>query len=173
MSMNTQSASTPANPLPPRRRHGRVLAALLTAGLLSTSMIGFAASHGTGDAHGAANGHPGPQAALDDAHLRQLVHHLADIGSVEQKTQFMDIAKAAVADLNGFEQQARQARGRRLQLLLRDTIDRAALERTRQEEMQVVDQRSRRVDRLLIDLAAVLTPQQRAQMSAHVQASAG
>lgn len=177
MSMNnhTERASTPTGPVPQPTplRHGRVWTALLAAGLMSAGMIGFAASHDPGDVRQGADTHAGPYAPLDDAHLRQIVHHLMDRGTDPQKAQIVDIAKAAAADLHALEQQARQARGRRIQLLLRDTIDRDALERTRVEEMQLTDQRSQRVDRALIDLVGVLTPQQRAQLSAHVQASAG
>lgn len=173
MSINshTERASTPTVPTPPQspRRYGRAWTALLAAGLLSASIIGFAAAHGPGASHQAADTHADPSAPLDDAHLRQIVHYLMARGTEPQKTQIADIAKAAAIDLQAIEQQARQARGRRMELLLGDTIDRDALERTRIAEMQLTDQRSQRVDRALIELAGVLTPQQRAHLSAHVQ----
>lgn len=172
---HTERAPAPAGPLPQptQRRHGRAWTTLLVAALMSASMIGFAAAHDPGAIHPAAGAHAGPNSPLDDAHLRQIVHYLMDGSSTAQKAQIADIAHAAKADLDALEQRARQARGRRIQLLLRDTLDRGALEHTRVEEMQLTDQRSQRVDRLLIDLAGVLTPQQRAQLNAHVQDLAG
>lgn len=166
--MNTNNSIQPASTPSPHRQR-RVWTALLTAGLLSASIIGFAAVHDPDAPHHAAAVHADPNAPLDDAHLRRIVHHLMAQGTEPQKTQIADIAKAAAVDVRAIERRARQARGRRMELLLRDTIDRDALERTRVAEMQISDQRSQRVDRALIDLAGVLTPQQRAQLSAHVQ----
>lgn len=171
---HTERAPTQLDPLPQStpRRHGRAWTALLAAGLLSASMIGIAAGHDPGTLHQGAGTYM-PNSPLDDAHLRHIVHYLFDRSSTAQKTQIANIAHAAKADLLALEQRATQARGRRIQLLLQDTLDRGALERTRVEEIQVTDQRSQRVDRLLIDLAEVLTPQQRAQLNAHVQDMAG
>ena len=50
---------------------------------------------------------------------------------------------------------------KRAQILLADVVDRAALEHARVAELHIADERSRRVNHLLIDVAAVLTPQQR------------
>ena len=107
--------------------------------------------------------------ALDDAHLKRLFHDLMDRVDAGQKEQMSRVGKAAVVDLDLLEQKARAQRAPRAGILLADTLDHAALERVRIAEMGVAEERSRRVDRLLIDLAAVMTPQQRAQFSAQLQ----
>jgi uncharacterized membrane protein len=48
-----------------------------------------------------------------------------------------------------------------MKLLAQPTIDRNALERVRQTEQQLADQRSRRVTQAFADAADVLTPAQR------------
>lgn len=110
--------------------------------------------------------------ALDDAHLRHLFHELMDRVDAGQKEQMRRVGKAAIADLDLLENKARNERAPRAAILLADTLDHAALERVRIAEMGVGEERSRRVDRLLIDLAAVMTPLQRAQFMAHMQEKA-
>lgn len=110
--------------------------------------------------------------ALDDAHLRHLFHEPMDRVDAGQKQQMGRVGKAAVADLDLLESRAQNERAPRAGILLADTLDHAALERVRIAEMAVAEERSRRVDLLLIDLAAVMTPQQRAQFFAELQGAA-
>lgn len=81
----------------------------------------------------------------------------------------MEIAKRAKPELEIFEQRARQARAPRRNVLLADVPDRQALEQIRKSEMQVAQDRSVRVDQLLMEMAGVLTPQQRAHLLSELQ----
>ena len=63
---------------------------------------------------------------------------------------------------------AAASRAPRAKILLADVIDRNALERERVDELHIADERSSRVNRLLIDVAAVLTPQQRLRLRAEM-----
>lgn len=110
--------------------------------------------------------------ALDDDHLKHLFHELVERVDAAQGEQMRRIGRAALSDLDLIEQEARAQRAPRAGILLAETLDRAALENIRVAEMTVANERSRRVDKLLIDLAAVMTPPQRAQFKADIEARA-
>jgi Spy/CpxP family protein refolding chaperone len=110
--------------------------------------------------------------ALDDAHLKHLFHELMGRVDAGQKDQMRRVGHAALADLELLEGRARNERAPRAGILLAETIDHAALERVRIGEMAVAEERSRRVDLLLIDLATVMTPQQRARFNDELQGAA-
>ena len=147
-----------------RRRYLFIAAAGAMLVMSSTSAI-------AGESHADVANVPA-YSALDDAHLKHLFHELMDRVDAGQKEQMRRVGKAAVADLDLLENKARHERAPRAAILLAETLDHAALERVRIAEMAVTDERSRRVDRLLIDLAAVMTPTQRAQFMAHMQEKA-
>ncbi len=81
-----------------------------------------------------------------------------------QRERVEKLVLAAQNDFDAFERKAEEARAPRTRILLADVIDRAALERARAAEMKVADKRSRRVNQLLIDVVAVLTPAQRVRL---------
>jgi Spy/CpxP family protein refolding chaperone len=54
-----------------------------------------------------------------------------------------------------------------LQLLAAPTIDRAAIERIRVEQMQLAETATRRMTQALVDAAEVLNPEQRAKLAAN------
>ncbi len=147
---------------PASRRRFRTLG-VATAALLALLSSGVIA----GNPH--AGGTPSARhAALDDDHLRHLVHHVMSRIDAPQQQQVMQVAHAAQDDLQALERRAQEARAPRARILLADVVDRGGLERIRTAEMRVADERSRRVDRLLVDIAAVLTPQQRIQLRAEM-----
>lgn len=105
-----------------------------------------------------------PHRALDDGHLRALVQFVMERVDAPQREQVGELAHAAQGDLETFERRAEAARAPRTNILLAATIDTQALEAARVEEMRIVDERSRRVNRLLLDIASALTPAQRARL---------
>lgn len=138
-------------------------ASVLAVALVAT-VIGSSGLASTRHAHAEA-AQPGPHgqyAPLTDEHLKELLHHLmAKVGD-EQRSRLVEIARRAKPEFDSFEHRSRLARAPRRDVLLADVIDRQALERIRAAEMQVAQERSLRVDQLLVDMASVLTPQQRA-----------
>lgn len=108
-------------------------------------------------------------ASLSDEHLKHLVHHVMERVDEAGRARITAIAMRARPEFELLEQRARQARAPRREALLADVIDRQALERIRAEEMRIAGERSRRVDQLLVDLAGVLTPQQRAGFLAELK----
>jgi Spy/CpxP family protein refolding chaperone len=90
---------------------------------------------------------------------------LADIDATqEQRDKIGAIAKAAAADLAPLRQQHIDARRQSIELLKQPTIDRAALEQLRAQQLQLGDTASRRMVQALADAAEVLTPDQRAKL---------
>jgi Spy/CpxP family protein refolding chaperone len=64
---------------------------------------------------------------------------------------------------DGFRQRGRE-------LLTATTIDRAAIEALRAEQIALADQASRRISQALADAATVLTPEQRRKIADHFAA---
>jgi protein CpxP len=140
----------------PRRRWLKrgalgVLAAGLAAGL------GFKAFAHRGYGRG-----PLDPAALDARIERMLKHLYVEIDASDaQKTQLAPIVKQAAGELLPMRNQMRDARRQAIALLTGETIDRAAIERLRAEQLQHAETGSRRLARALADAAEVLTPAQR------------
>ena len=86
-----------------------------------------------------------------------------------QRTQIKQIAATAAADLKAQRQSGRDLRSRGMQALLAPNVDTAGVEAVRQQMLQQHDQSSRRMSQALIDIARVLTPEQRARASARLQ----
>jgi protein CpxP len=78
-----------------------------------------------------------------------------------QKQQLAPIVKGAVRDLLPMRERMRDARMQAVALLSQPTVDRAALEALRANQLQLAEQASRRVTQALADAADVLTPEQR------------
>lgn len=86
-----------------------------------------------------------------------------------QRTQIKQIAAGAAADVKAQRQGGRELRSRGMQALLAPSVDTAGVEAARQQMLQQHDQTSRRVSQALVDIAKVLTPEQRARASARLQ----
>jgi periplasmic protein CpxP/Spy len=86
---------------------------------------------------------------------------LDDVGATaEQKQRVAQIAKEAVQEMMPMRTQHKAARGRAVDLLAQPTIDRAAIEQLRVEEMQLGEAASKRLTKAIADAAEVLTPEQ-------------
>jgi Spy/CpxP family protein refolding chaperone len=165
--MDNVPNSNQSHPQPNRMRRwalaGGLLAGLATAG----AALGW---HATAGAHGP-RGHFGGSFDMSDpaAMSRRLDAMvgwvLADIDATqEQRDKIGAIAKAAAADLAPLRQQHIDARRQSIELLKQPTIDRAALEQLRAQQLQLGDTASRRMVQALADAAEVLTPDQRAKL---------
>ena len=90
-------------------------------------------------------------------------------GTPEQREQVSTLAKAAAKDLRELRKQGGDLRRQGLDLLKAPTIDRAALEALRSQQMAVADLLSKRMSAALADTAEVLTPEQRAKLAERMQ----
>lgn len=121
--------------------------------------------------HGGGFGHHGPMSA---ERIEKMVKHFAvEIEATpEQQEKLTAIAKQAAKDLEPLRGQHLEARKQALELLSRDTVDRAALEKLRAEKLGQADAASRRIMQALADAAEVLTPEQRKKVAEHVASRA-
>jgi len=106
-----------------------------------------------------------------DEHLERMLKHLyVEIDATdEQKQKLAPIVKQAAKDLLPLRERMRDARGKALGLLTQDSIDRAAIESLRAEQLQLAEQVSTRIARALADAAEVLTPAQRKELASRME----
>jgi Spy/CpxP family protein refolding chaperone len=98
--------------------------------------------------------------------MGRMIDHMLDglNASDAQRSQIKQIAAAAAADLKAQAPAARTLRQRSLQAFTAPTVDAAAVEQLRQQMLQQHDQMSRRITQAMLDIARVLTPEQRAKI---------
>ena len=113
-------------------------------------------------------------AALDpatlDAHLDRALKHLyVEIDATDaQKQQLAPIVKGAARDLLPLRAKMHDARRQAVELLSQQTIDRAALETLRADQLKLAEMASQRFTQALADVADVLTPDQRKQLAERI-----
>jgi periplasmic protein CpxP/Spy len=162
----------PPSPRPqnPRRRFMRRAAiATLIAGV-ATGVGVKAFAHGPGGWHRGGFMGAGLDPAALDQHLERMLRHLyVEIDATDaQKQQLAPIVKAAAGDLLPLRARLHDARRQAVELLSRDTIDRAALEALRVDQLRLAEQASQRFVQALADVADVLTPEQRKQLAERI-----
>lgn len=86
-----------------------------------------------------------------------------------QRVQVKEIAIRAAADVRAQMQAGRGLRQKGAEALLAPQVDPAAVEAVRQQMLQQHDQVSRRVSQAMLDIARVLTPEQRAKAQARLR----
>jgi len=149
-----------------------LVAALFGAG--AVFFTPFAMGHG-GWHHRGHWGHHGADHEMTAAYMQEHVDHMVDHfarhadATPEQKTKIAAIAKAAATDLQPIHQQLHDAHTKAVALFRQPTIDRAAVEALRAEQIARADATSRRLVQALEDVAEVLTPEQRAKMADRMQ----
>lgn len=142
---------------PPRRRWLRRGAlGMLAAGLAGG--FGFKAfAHRGGYGRG-----PLDPAELDARIERMLKHVYVEIDATDaQKQRLAPIVTQAAQDLLPLRDRMRAARKDAIQLLTGESIDRAAIERLRVEQLQLAEAGSKRLSEAIADAAEVLTLEQR------------
>ncbi len=91
----------------------------------------------------------------------------------EQQVKVTDIAKKAAADLRGLRTRQGDLRKRGVELLAASTVDRAAIESLRVDQIWLADEASKRMSVALADTAEVLTPEQRAKLAERLKQHGG
>jgi Spy/CpxP family protein refolding chaperone len=105
--------------------------------------------------------------AVIDAHADRMIRHLAvEIdATTEQQDKLRTIVHAAVKDLLPVREKVLAARASARDLLTQQTIDRAAIEKLRADQIAIHDAASRRLVQAVADAAEALTPEQRRKVS--------
>ena len=164
----TEIVTNPGTPAPARRRRGRaaLLALLVALGVGTTAFFAGQAFSQPGFGpfggwHGRMMGQMDP-AQIED-HADRMVRHLAiEVdATAEQQERLRAVVKSAVKDLLPMREKAQAARQRGHELLTQTTIDRAAIEAFRAEQMTQMDAISKRVAQAIGDAATTLTVEQR------------
>ena len=176
----TENVTNPGTPAPARRRRGRaaLLGLVLALGVGTTAVFAGQAFSQTGFGpfggwHGRMMGQMDP-AQIED-HADRMVRHLAiEVdATTEQQERLRAVAKSAVRDLLPMREKAQQARQRGRELLTQTTIDRAAIEAFRAEQIAQVDAISKRVAQAVTDAASVLTVEQRRKIEERMRPRPG
>ena len=173
MSDIRQSPETPTSGEANARRRFFKRAAIATAIAGLTAGIGFKAfAQGSGPWHGPHGGFWGASldpATMDERLDRVLKHLYVEIDATEaQKQQLAPIVKAAAHDLLPMRTQFHDGRRHAVDLLSRESVDRAALEALRANQLRLAEQASIRFTQALADIADVLTPAQRKQLAERI-----
>ena len=154
-----------------KRRFLRRAAVATLVGALAAGFGGHAWSHGgPGGMHRGFMGGSQDPAKADERIERMVKHFAVEVDATpEQRSRLTEIAKAAARELRPLREKVRDARKRGMALLAAPTIDRAALERLRAEQIQAADAVSRRMSQAFADAAEVLTPDQRKKIAERMQ----
>lgn len=133
-------------------------------GMKAFAHAGFGGWHRGGFLSG-----PVDPARLDEHLERMLKHFSVEIDATDaQRQKLAPIVKGAARDLLPLRTQLHDARRQAVELLSRDSVDRAALESLRESQLRLADQASRRFTQALADVADVLTPEQRKQLAERI-----
>ena len=123
--------------------------------------------------------HRGGMASMDPAKMDERIESrvkrmLKRVDATEeQRLKVTDIAKKAAADLRGLRTRQSDLRKRGVELLAAPTVDRAAIESLRADQIRLADEASRRMSVALADTAEVLTPEQRAKLAERMKQHGG
>lgn len=136
---------------------------------------GWGGGMGEGRGWGGHHGHHGHGGQMTPEAMNGRIDRMVDRmlsrvdATAEQKQKAATIAKQTAAEMAPLREQHMKARQQAMQLLTAPTVDRAALERVRAEQLQSAEALSRKVTQSLADIAEVLTPEQRAKLGQQMQ----
>ncbi|MFM9974236.1 MAG: Spy/CpxP family protein refolding chaperone [Beijerinckiaceae bacterium] len=162
----TDDTSTPvsATPQQPARRRFFRNRWFLAGAIVVTGLVGFglgkATSHRGYDHAYRMSGEDG-QARVQSGLQRVLGKIDA---TPEQREKITAIVRSAMLDLQPMRQSLRLSREKLTTTLKAETIDRAAIEQLRRQQLEMTEMLSRKMSEALVSAAEALTPSQRAQL---------
>ena len=158
--------AAPRNPPSASRGRGRI-AAFLVLAALGGALAGGLVTNAVGQMPPMWHMRPFMGDPLDPAnverHVERVMKHLAveADATAEQQAKLVGIAKAAVNDLLPLREKLQANRAKAFDLFTAATVDRAAIERLRSEQLALAETASKRIAQALGDAAEILTPEQR------------
>jgi len=161
-----REVKTAARPLP----GSRLVTRLMTASVFVVAAAGAAFSAHAQGHHGMGRGgSDGPGAMLfagSPEHVGRALDRMLDglNASDAQRTQIRQIAMAAASDLKAQREARRGLHEKGVQIFTAPTVDAAAAESLRQQMSAQREQASKRMLQAMLDVAKVLTPEQRAKI---------
>lgn len=158
-------------PLLSRRHRGLLIALALSAGLPACAQTGGVAP---GAAAPQAYAEQGRGMSPETAAARRADWLLAGLNVGEaERGRIRQIVQAAAADLAGQRDARRQLHQQSMRLFAAPVVDAAAAEQLRQQMVATHDRVTRRRLQMLLDISAVLTPEQRAAVLQRMQQRGG
>ncbi len=158
-----QATTVKFSPVERARGIRRVALGLLVAvaGTLAVS----AWAHGQGPRGGGDMGGHGMFMGRGDHMGRGLERMLDGVNATDaQRAQIKQIAQAAAADMEAQREASRDLREQGLALFTAPVVDARAVEALRLQRLAQHDQASKRMTQAMLDISAVLTPEQRVQL---------
>lgn len=156
------------------------IAALVGSLGAGAGMQAFAHGGGFGPGgFGPGGWHMGPGGQTDPEAMKRRIDAsvrwmLADVNATDaQREKIAGIVEATMKEMAPLREKHREARRAVMALLAKPSVDRAAIEAIRAQEIQSADAMSRRFVQSLADVAEVLTPEQRAQLAEKMKARRG
>lgn len=152
----------------PRRGRRIVLTLFIIAAVGMAAFVTSAFSQGFGPPWHARpfSGQTFDPAAIEDRADKMVRHLSIEVdATAEQQERLRGIVRSAVRDLVPLREKAVSSRQRGRELLTATTIDRAAIETLRTEQMALADQATGRFTQALADAASVLNPEQRRKLA--------
>jgi Spy/CpxP family protein refolding chaperone len=106
--------------------------------------------------------------AMQERMLERRTSHMLDAveATPEQRSKIMGIAKGAFKDMAPMREQQKASREKGRAMMFAATIDRAGLEKLRQDQLKLRDAMGQRRLNSMIDALSALTPEQRAKLGA-------
>ena len=117
--------------------------------------------------HGGPHGGPMHGGPMHGRRLERLLDQVD--ATTEQRTKIRAILEAAAAEARTQAPARQQLHEQGLSLLAQPSIDAQAVEQLRQQMLAQHDQASQRWTKTMLEVAGVLTPQQRAQLAEHLR----
>ena len=144
-------------------RHGRKFLGLLVLVLAAGTLGGFI---GKSFAHGHSLMGMAADPARRDEGIERMVKRFGSRvdATAEQQARLTAIAQGAAKDIVPVREKLREARRQAVDLVRAPTVDRAALEKLRADQLQLADAVTRRMTQAMADAAEVLTPEQRKKL---------
>jgi periplasmic protein CpxP/Spy len=155
---------------------GAAIIGLVGGGIATSAMShgGFGPRHGGGwGHHGGGWGHHRMDGPVSPEQAKEHASHMVERfawhidANDEQKKKLTAIAQSLATDMLPLRQKMHEARKRGVELLRQPSVDRAAVEAFRAEQIAAADTASKRLAQALADAAEVLTPEQRAKLARH------
>lgn len=167
MSENTLHSVPPA---PRRTRRALIIASVVALGATGAAVATHAGGHGFRHGHGMGFfGGPMDPADAERRAEKMIKHFAVEIdATAEQQAKLTELAKVLAKDVLPMRDKMRDVRKQAVDLLTAPTVDRAAIEKLRADQIATADQLSKRVTEALARAAEVLTPEQRKSLAERV-----
>jgi periplasmic protein CpxP/Spy len=158
------------------RYSGRIAALIALVGFAGVAGLGATAAYagfgGPGwHPHHASGGFGAPSAEMIEAHVGHVTGAILDRldASPDQRDGFDAVLDGVPAEMLAIGGEMRDVREGMREQLRDDPSDRAALEERRQQALRLVDRASAEVVGTLADLAEILSPDQRGELSGIIE----